>query len=312
MRRMSRSVRFEVGSADIGLRLDQALAARVSGLSRSEARRLIDQGAVYLDRRRHKRASTLLAPGQAVEVVVPDAKDAQLAAARPKAPEAAALTIVYEDDEIIVVEKAAGVASQARREGDVGTLPSLVTKSLRARGVKSHVRVVHRLDQPASGLIVLAKTPAAASTLSADFRTHVPLRHYLAIVIGVPTPDELVIDLPLDDSGKTARVDAVKGRPSLTRVRVVERGVGMALVEAVLETGRMHQVRAHLAASGFPIVGDRRYGGAAAAERFGAPRLALHATRLSLRHPRSGQRLNFESPLPSELRALLRESRTPS
>lgn len=339
---MTRSRPFLIDAASAGKRLDQAIAAALPGVSRSEARRLIDLGAVYVDRRRHKRASTVVEAGQEVEVYAapaaplppasqaapagPGAQSDAAATARQTAaagPHASAsrpastldrpLSVLFSDEDLIVVEKPAGVASQARRGGDAGTLPWLVTRLLRAQGAyRPYVAVVHRLDQPASGLILLARSRRAAAQLSADFREHAPMRIYLAVTHPAPTVDQTRVTLALDTSRATVRVDATHGKPACTHLRVLERVGPLGLVRAELETGRTHQVRVHLAALGCPIIGDHRYGGGTPTgfEAPGeAPRLGLHAAALSFTHPATGAPMSFECPLPPELRDLLERAR---
>src|ERR1043166_1153949 len=153
---MPRHLRFTAGSGDAGRRLDQFLAARAPELSRGAVRKLIDEGAAYVKRRRLKRASYLVQAGDVVELYAPEAGDRA-------APEEVELCVVYEDEEVLVVDKAAGIAVQARRESDVGTLEWAVKRRQREEGRRrAYVGIVHRLDQPASGLVVLAKRPGAA------------------------------------------------------------------------------------------------------------------------------------------------------
>jgi 23S rRNA pseudouridine1911/1915/1917 synthase len=170
------------------------------------------------------------------------------------------------------------------------------------------VAVVHRLDLPASGLVVLALTPRAAAALSRAFATHEPKRKYLAVVRGELSGDLERVALPLAPRGAGVVVDPERGLPAVTHLRLLKRAGPVSLVEAELETGRTHQIRAHLAAVGHPVVGDRRYGaGTTAPPEAGArlARVALHATELSFDHPITRERLRFSSPLPPELGALL-------
>jgi 23S rRNA pseudouridine1911/1915/1917 synthase len=289
---MARRHRYTVGKADSGLRLDQFLAARAP-LTRGAVRALIDQGAAYVGRRRLKRASYRVQAGEVVELYAPEPG----AALAPIAP---SLRVVYEDADLAVVDKPSGAAVQARREGEAGTVAWALRRRLFAAGVRRpHVWVVHRLDQPASGLLVVALSRPAAAALSRAFSEHRPARRYLAVVRGSPERDAAEIALPLAP-GRHARIDP-GGRAATTHVKVIARAGPVTLVEVTLETGRTHQIRAHLAAIGHPIVGDRRYG-----DRGPAPRLALHAAHLGFEHPRTGARLSFHSPLPDDLRDLLR------
>jgi 23S rRNA pseudouridine1911/1915/1917 synthase len=289
---MSRRLRYRASAEDAGRRLDQFLAAHTPGLSRGAIRKLIDDGAAYVGKRRLKRASYLVREGDVVELYAPQGERS--------APPDVDLRILYEDEDLIVVDKPVGVAVQARREGDVGTLEWAVRRHRRtaSRG-RPYVAVVHRLDQPASGLVVLALRPGAAAKLSRAFAEHAPRRRYLAVVDGTPPSDALEVTLPIGAAGRKMRVDPVHGRPARTHVRVLGRGNDRALVEAELATGRTHQIRVHLAAIGHPIAGDRLYGGSSQS------RLALHAAALHFTHPRTGEHLELESPLPAELSAMM-------
>jgi 23S rRNA pseudouridine1911/1915/1917 synthase len=292
---VTRRLRFRVRDDEAGMRLDLLLAAHAPGLSRGAVRKLIDRGAAYVERRRLKRASHPVRAGDEVELYLPEERSAPPPASAPR--------VVHEDAEAIVIDKPAGMAVQARREGDAGTLEWWVRRRRREAEprVRIYVAVVHRLDQPASGLVVLALRPRAAAALSRAFAAHAPSRHYLAVVSGAPAEDERWIDLPLATAGRKAVVDPARGRPARSHLRVLTRTPVRSLVEVRLETGRTHQIRAHLAAIGHPIVGDRLYGG----EPFA--RLALHAAALAFDDPATGARRAFESPLPAELSVLLQE-----
>jgi RluA family pseudouridine synthase len=204
--------------------------------------------------------------------------------------------VVFADPSVVVADKPAGVASQSKREGERGTLPALVEEALRTQDPRSRrapLYIVHRLDQAASGLVVLARTRAAAATLSSAFREHAVSRRYAALVVPAPPDDEFVIDAPILEVGRGARCDP-RGKPARTFVRVVRRIEAGALVEATLDTGRLHQLRVHLASVSCPIAGDRRYAGVPFA------RLALHAIHLAFEHPRTGKSLAFDSPVPRD------------
>jgi len=283
----TRRERFVVPPALAGVRLDRALAAGIDGLSRARARVLLDLGAVYVDGARVKIASRPVRPGQRIEAVMGGAfarATKQVGGAARRADEASlpAFTILHEDDDVLVVDKPAGLHSAPTPEGDSATLLSL----LRRRGT-GPVFLVHRLDAPTSGVLVFARTAAASRTLSAAFARHDVRREYLALVAGAPAAATMTLDAPIG------------GRAARTHVQVVERaGTLAALVRCRLETGRTHQIRIHLNGAGHPVLGDPRFPVRAPLR---PPRLGLHAALLAFRHPRSGAESLFESPWPPDL-----------
>src|SRR5450755_129275 len=260
-------VAFTVRDADVGRRLDQVLAARVPELSRTQARVLLDIGGVFVGGRRVKVASRAVHAGEEVVAVMGGAFSR--ATKRPGREARAederrlpAHTIVFEDDDLVVVEKPAGLLTAPTPESDRNNLAMLLSR--RAPGPEPSVFVVHRIDLETSGLVVFAKTAHANRALSEKFRTHDIERAYLAVVTGT---------FP-DDVSRIAR--PVGGRPAVTHVAIRERlGMLATLLECRLETGRTHQIRLHATGLGHPVVGDAKYGVPFRAAP--APRMALHA-----------------------------------
>src|SRR5262245_15863830 len=288
-------VAFVVGDGDVGRRLDQVLAARVAGLSRRQARVLLDIGGVFVDGRRVKVASRPMHAGEEVVAVMGGA----LARATKKTGRAArsadeqhlpSFTVVFEDDDIVVVDKPAGLLTAPTPESDRNNLADL----LKRRPGATPEFVVHRIDLETSGLVVFAKTADANRELSNRFRDHDLERAYLAVVAGAFPADVKVIDRP------------VGGRRAVTHVEVRERFDERAtFVACRLETGRTHQIRLHMAEVGTPVIGDARYGRPFSPA---PPRMALHATGLGFVHPRTGAPLSFESTWPHDLEVWLRET----
>jgi 23S rRNA pseudouridine1911/1915/1917 synthase len=278
--------RFKVTAADRGQRLDQLLAARVPGLSRRKARVLLDLGGVFVDGARTKVAGKLLKPGQEV---VANVGGALLRASGEVGREArtrdeAALppfSIVHQDDDLVVVDKPAGLLTAPTPESDRGNLAKLLEEK-----VGAPIFVVHRLDLDTSGLLVFARTPDANRELSERFRVHDVERVYLAALAGVLAEDERTVELP------------IAGRRAVTHVTVVERFAAATLVRCRLETGRTHQIRLHTQHLGHPVLGDRQHGERTPVD---PPRMALHAAVLGIRHPRTGEALRFELPWPADL-----------
>lgn len=286
------------------------IAAR-SGLSRGEARRLLEAGAVYLDGRRIKVASRAVREGQHVRLFLEEAGRA--GAAAEGAPTQVAF--LHRDADLVAVDKPPGVPAQAALTGDRGALPGLVAAQLGGRTPG----LVHRLDLETSGVTVFGRTRRGTRELAAAFREGRAEKTYLALTAGVPAPTEGRIEAALArDPAAPGRFRCVEegGVPAATRWQVVHtfgedaRPGGFALVRLEPETGRTHQLRVHLAALGAPILGDRRYGGPTVitlsdGTRVEIPRVLLHAWRLALPHPRTGRPFACEAPVPADLGAAI-------
>ena len=278
--------RFTVAPAQQGQRLDQILAAGVPGLSRRKARVLLDLGGVFVDGKRTKVAGRLVRAGQIVVAHVGGAlgrASGEVGRAARARDEAAlpAFRLVYQDDDLVLVDKPAGLLTAPTPESDRNNLARLLQEKL-----GGEILVVHRIDLETSGLLVFARTAEANRVLAERFREHDVERLYLAALRGVLAEDACTVALP------------VAGRRAVTHVTVVERFAAATLVRCRLETGRTHQIRLHVRHLGHPVLGDRRYGEASPID---PPRMALHAAVLGLRHPRSGEALRFESPWPEDL-----------
>jgi 23S rRNA pseudouridine1911/1915/1917 synthase len=272
-------------------RLDRVLARLLPDTSRGAARRLIADGRVFVDGRRCRVASRPVRAGNVLHV----ASAAAVADAESSGPP----PILHEDAEVLAIDKPTGMASAPTRDGAAGTARDLVTEALRARKRgPARLWVVHRLDAATSGVLVFAKTRAAAAALSAAFAEGRVEKEYLARVGGVPGEAHGTIELAITTTGRRARVDP-GGRRARTDWEVVASDASDAnhsgeangtLVRLRPHTGRTHQLRVHLAAIGHPILGDRTYGG------LPALRLMLHAERLVVPHPRTGAPLELRSP----------------
>jgi 23S rRNA pseudouridine1911/1915/1917 synthase len=209
--------------------------------------------------------------------------------------------LLYADAELVAVDKPPFVAAQPTLTHDVGTLPDLVQALLGAP-----VTLVHRLDRETTGVTVFARTAAAAAALAEAFRAGGPEKTYLALCGRAPAPPEGRIDAPLgkDPARPGLRRIDPRGDAAATRYRTLRESARAALVEARPETGRTHQIRVHLASVGASILGDPRYGGARRVGELAVPRVLLHARRLELDHPTTGERLVLEAPVPEDLRAI--------
>ena len=298
------------------------LAGQFPAFSRATLRRAIDAGQVRVEGVVSKPSLRLRAGNEVVVQTVDVPREGP-------APQDIALSILHEDDAIIVVDKPAGMIVHPAKGHWEGTLASALAHHfgpLSGRGGPTRPGIVHRLDRDTSGVIVVAKNDQAHDALAAQFKARQVEKEYLAIVAGVPDRDRDVIDEPIGDhpthrEKKAIRRDDASARVALTEYEVVERFVGYALVRARPRTGRTHQIRLHLAHVGYPVLCDRLYGGRAriteleliprdkirqdkpAAEAAEVPlleRQALHAHRLAFAHPGSGERLQFEAPLPAD------------
>ena len=322
---------------DAPARLDKALAAAVpekAALSRSRLMRMIGEGAVSRGGVVVTNPKEKVAPGEVWDIRLSPATEADLR------PEAIALTVVHEDADLIVIDKAAGMVVHPAPGSPSGTLVNALLyhcgDTLSGIGGERRPGIVHRIDKDTTGLLVVAKSDRAHHGLARQFEDHSVSRHYLALVHGVPSGADPrlrgtrgvsfeaggVIRIATGlarhrtDRQRQAVVWDGQGRHAVTRVRVLEGFAGQAaLVECWLETGRTHQIRVHMAHAGHGLIGDQTYGGkrrlsekllgqgAALGNTF--PRQALHAASLGFDHPVTGARLEFAAPLPPDMAALL-------
>ena len=304
-----RTVHFVADAQDGGLRLDRFLAARLPELSRSAIQRLIADGHVRASAGRVK-ASLPVEAGLAVDVAIPPP-----APATPEA-EDLPITLLYDDADIAVIDKAPGVVVHPGAGHARGTLVNALLHHLGGlSGVGGELRpgIVHRLDRGTSGVMAVAKHDRAHRELSRQFRDREVTKEYLALVWGTPRKGQ-VIDLPIGrDPRHRQRMSsrARHARPAATTIVDVEPLGGVSLVRLRIGTGRTHQIRVHLSESGHPVVGDAVYRGlrASVPPRF-RPVLALtrpflHAARLSFAHPATGAPMTFEAPLAGDLAPVL-------
>jgi 23S rRNA pseudouridine1911/1915/1917 synthase len=289
--RASGPSRFVVEESCDGLRLDEFLASRLHRLSRMGIANLIERGACSVNGEA-ARAGLRLFAGDAVEVEEFDETPNSMT------PDAIALEVVYEDEHLIVVVKPAGLLVHPSRGVKRGTLANALAHHFNRMRVSEFIRpgIVHRLDRDTSGLLAVAKTQAALSRLTQHFQRRLVEKRYLAVVRGRVVCEEVTIVAPIgrDEAARPHWRVLDGGRPSETRLRVLETNGEHSLVELEPVTGRTNQLRIHCAHAGHPVVGDRLYGGDAHA------RLCLHASRLVFRHPATNELLEFSSPLPAE------------
>ena len=294
--------------SDINTRLDKFVATQVPSLSRSYVQTLIDQQQVFVDGQ-PRRAAFKMTPGEVVTLTVPEAVETGLGA------EAIPLDILYEDDDLIVINKPAGMVVHPAAGHPNGTLVNALIHHAPEINVGGSNRpgIIHRLDRDTSGVMVVVKTTRARTSLVAQWQARTVEKGYIALCHGVIEEDEATIDAPIARDPQNRKKMSVQrgGRDSITHVSVSERLRGATLFDVDLETGRTHQIRVHLAFIGHPIVGDElynRYTGPYGGKESICKRQFLHAARLAFRLP-DGQGVEFEAPLPDDLTRALERAR---
>ncbi|HUG40466.1 MAG TPA: RluA family pseudouridine synthase [Longimicrobiales bacterium] len=310
---MDSTRRLDVPAEAAGERIDAHIAARLPDLSRSRVAQLIADGRVRLNGA-VPRKSERVAAGDVVEVEVPPPEPSAVE------PEAIPLDIIYEDRDLLVVNKPAGLVVHPAPGHRSGTLVNALlhhVTDLSGIGGVRRPGIVHRLDKDTSGLMIVAKHDRAHRRLAAALRRRDIRRDYLAACWGHLDADRQTVDAPIRRSPRDRKKMAVleDGRRAVTHFRRVERWRAADLLEATLETGRTHQIRVHLAHIGHPVVGDPVYGGGGARGMSGTgrawarelearvPRQFLHARRLVFEHPRTKAAMELEAPLPPDLAA---------
>ncbi len=340
----TRQVEFQIAAAPPP-RLDKALSRDVpaeENLSRTRLARLIEEGSVLVEGAEVRDPKAKVAEGAMVIITVAEAEDSHIG------PEDIPLDVVFEDDDLIVVNKPAGMVVHPAPGSPSGTLVNALLHhcgaDLSGVGGVKRPGIVHRIDKETSGLLVVAKSDAAHQGLAAQFEAHSVERYYRAVCYGVPDANDPRLRgvkgvsfepgniMRLTTQLARHKTDRQKqavlfhgGRHAVTRARVVETfgaPAGLALIECWLETGRTHQIRVHMAHAGHGLVGDPVYGGkrklaakvfsAATSEAVRAfPRQALHAAVLGFEHPVTGENLRFEADLPRDMQDLIETLRTP-
>ena len=294
---------------DAGQRLDHFLARRLPQLSRSQIQRLIRQGRVQIDGARPK-PSLVVWDGLSADVSVPPPEPLDLV------PEALPLSILYDDESLVVIDKPAGMVVHPAAGHRHGTMVHALLHhvgGLSGIGGRERPGIVHRLDRGTSGVMIIAKTDAAHRALTQQFHDRQVEKEYLALVWGKVSAD-LAIEKPIGrhpTHRQKMSTRARRGRTAITRVVDAEPIDGVTLVRVAIATGRTHQIRVHLADAGHPVAGDSLYGGVrrrlparlAAIGRLERP--FLHAARLQFVHPENSRRMTFEAPLPHDLTDVL-------
>ncbi len=299
--------------AQNGLRLDRALGDLFPGHSRSALARLIDEGRVRVDGKTAAKPSMRVETGQRVELDLPDAAPSGLAS------QDLPLIILYEDYDVVVIDKPPGlVVHPAAGHPDQTLVNALLfhVKDLSGIGGELRPGIVHRLDKDTSGVMLIAKHDAAHRKLTARWNSELVRKEYVAVVYGTPSADRGTIEAPIGRDPRDRKRMAIvqDGRTAITDYELTERLRHASVIRCRLRTGRTHQIRVHMKHLGHPIIGDPVYSGPqwrGIPDRklqraiAGFPRQALHAAKLTFAHPATDNMLTVEAPLPSDLRELL-------
>jgi 23S rRNA pseudouridine1911/1915/1917 synthase len=299
-------VSFTASAEDERKRLDVRLAAEPEVGSRAKAQRLIDAGLVTVDGRARPK-SHALAAGERVEASMEPPPDP----ADPAAGEGVPFHVVFEDEHLLVVDKPAGVVVHPAAGHATGTLSQALAARGAAGGDPLRPGIVHRLDRDTSGLLVVAKSDPVHRALQELIRRRELEREYLALVEGRPARSG-TIDAPVGRDRVSRKLISTRTdapRQALTHFEIVEELPRTSLLKVTLETGRTHQIRAHMAAIGHPVCGDSQYGGGKSGLALGLTRQFLHSTYLRFRHPITGAYLGCESKLPVDLSRTLGSAR---
>ena len=288
-----------------GQRADQFLAQTVDTLTRSGAQKLLEQGRVTVNGKAAKK-NTKFSAGDTVIVQLPEPEPVEVL------PQNIPLDVVYEDQDVIVVNKPVGMVVHPAPGHSDGTLVNALLYACgdSLSGINGQLRpgIVHRIDRDTSGLIIAAKNDMAHLSLSEQLQDHSLARTYEAIVVGSFRAETGTVDAPIarHRTDRKRMAVAADGRRAVTHWKVLERYSDYTHIQCNLETGRTHQIRVHMAYIGHPVLGDPVYGGKRK-ETFGLTGQCLHARKLAFQHPRTGERMEVECPLPDYFQEVLRK-----
>ena len=298
---------FAAEKEDVGTRIDVFLAENMEDLSRSGVQKLIDEGMITLNGGKTK-ANYKLREKDVIDVTVPEVKEVEIL------PEDIPLDILYEDEDVIVVNKPQGMVVHPAPGHTSGTLVNALMfhcgDDLSGINGEKRPGIVHRIDKDTSGVLMIAKNDMAHQSLAAQLAEHSITRKYNAVVYNGFNEDEGTVDQPIGRNPQDRKKMAVTqkhSRHAVTHYRVIERMEKFTLIEAQLETGRTHQIRVHMTYIGHPLLGDPVYG--PKKQPISLEGQALHARVLGFIHPRTGEYMEFEAPLPPHFEALLERLR---
>ena len=286
-----------------GVRLDKAISMKDSSISRASVQRMIDEELVLVNGKKSK-ASYKISVGDTVTIIKEELKEVEIKA------EDIPLDVIYEDNDILVVNKQKGLVVHPGNGNPDGTLVNAIMARCKdsLSGIGGEIRpgIVHRIDKDTSGLLIIAKHDKAHINVSEQIKNHEVKKTYIALVRGNVKENEATIDMPIARSTKDRTKMAVSknGKNAVTHIKVLERFNDYTLLEVNIETGRTHQIRVHMSQIGYPIVGDYVYSNGR--NPFGVEGQMLHSQKLEFVHPISGKKMNLEAPLPEYFEKVLK------
>lgn len=294
----------EIIVEESGKRLDAYVSSQSEEITRTSARRLIEQGNILVNGKKQK-VSYKVALGDVITIEEVQAQDIELKA------QDIPIEVIYEDDDIIVVNKPKGMVVHPANGNPDGTLVNAIMAickdSLSGIGGEIRPGIVHRLDKDTSGLLIVAKNDKAHVNMSEQIKNHEVKKTYIALVRGIVKENEATIDMPIGRSNSDRKKMAVtkNGRNAITHIKVLKRYDKYTLLQVNIETGRTHQIRVHLSHIGYPIVGDYTYSNGK--NEFGVIGQCLHAQKLEFKHPITGKEMTLEAPLPEYFENIIKK-----
>ena len=297
---------YKISEEFVGLRLDKAISMKDTSLSRVAVQRMIDEENILVNEKPTK-TSYKLKLNDVVTIIKEEPKEVEIKA------EDIPLDVIYEDNDILVVNKQKGLVVHPGNGNPDGTLVNAIMARCKdsLSGIGGEIRpgIVHRIDKDTSGLLIIAKNDRAHINVSEQIKNHEVKKTYIALVRGIVKENQATINMPIARSTKDRTKMAVSktGKEAITHITVIERFEGFTLLEVNIETGRTHQIRVHLSQIGYPIVGDFVYSNGR--NPFGVEGQMLHSARLEFVHPTKGMKMNLEAKLPEYFEKVLKELR---
>ena len=291
-----------VSSEEKGKRLDSYIASICNDITRTSAERMIKNGEILVNDKTQK-AAYKINEGDIITIQKSEPKEIEIKA------QDIPIEIIYEDNDIIVVNKPKGMVVHPANGNPDGTLVNAIMAKCKnsLSGIGGEIRpgIVHRIDKDTSGLLIIAKNDTAHVNMSEQIKNHEVKKTYIALVRGVIKENEATIDMPIGRSTSDRKKMAVNrnGKNAVTHIKVIKRYEKYTLVEVNIETGRTHQIRVHLSHIGYPIIGDYTYSNGK--NEFGVEGQCLHAKSLEFKHPITGKKMKLEAPLPQYFQEIL-------
>ncbi len=296
--------KYKIGEENVNFRIDKIVPILTNNITRMMAQRLIEEGKILVNNKKEK-PSYKVRVNDIISIEIPEVTDTEII------PENIDLDILYEDDDIIIVNKAKGMVVHPANGNYTGTLVNALLykckDSLSGIGGEKRPGIVHRLDKDTSGVIIVAKNDKAHVNLAEQIKEHSVKKTYIALVKGIVKDNEATIDMPIARSKKDRKkMDVDKdGKSAITHFKVIQRYQGYSLLKVNIETGRTHQIRVHLSKIGYPIVGDMVYSNGK--NEFNVEGQMLHARSIEFKHPTTGNKMVIEAPIPKYFNEILKQ-----